>query len=91
MRSLQGGLTESEVVIRRVSANICRDAARHPLSRKEPAMTRLIDRLSARAARRARYARTVRALRAMPLDVALDLDLHRGDAERLAARAVYGA
>lgn len=36
------------------------------------------------------YSRTVRALRAMPLDVALDLDIDRGDARAIARRAVYG-
>lgn len=36
------------------------------------------------------YHRTVRELRRLPLDVALDLDIYRGDAEKLAARAVYG-
>jgi len=50
----------------------------------------LIDRIRQIAARRARYARTCRELRAMSLDIALDLELHRGDAEKLAARAVYG-
>jgi hypothetical protein len=54
-------------------------------------MTDLMTRIRAIADRRARYLRTKRALRAMPLDVALDLDLDRAEADRLAARAVYGA
>jgi uncharacterized protein YjiS (DUF1127 family) len=54
-------------------------------------MTDLMSRIREIAARRARYHRTVAELRAMPLDVALDLDIHQGDAERIAARAVYGA
>jgi uncharacterized protein YjiS (DUF1127 family) len=54
-------------------------------------MTDLMRKIREIAARRARYARTVAELRAMPLDVALDLDIHKGDAERIAARAVYGA
>ena len=57
----------------------------------ETEMTDLIARIRQIADRRARYARTVAELRAMPLDVALDLDIHKGDAERIAARAVYGA
>ena len=36
------------------------------------------------------YNRTVRELRAMPLDVALDLDMDRADAARTARSAVYG-
>ncbi len=40
--------------------------------------------------KRAAYSRTVSALRAMPLDVALDLDIFREDAPRIARRAVYG-
>lgn len=36
------------------------------------------------------YVRTVRELRRLPLDIALDLDIYPGDAERLARRAVYG-
>ncbi|MGR3501426.1 hypothetical protein [Pseudaestuariivita sp.] len=40
--------------------------------------------------KRAKYNRTVAEIEAMPLDVALDLDIHRGDAHRLAHEAVYG-
>lgn len=36
------------------------------------------------------YRRTVRELRQLPLDVALDLDIYPGDAEKIARRAVYG-
>ena len=46
----------------------------------------LIDQLSKRAA----YNRTVRELKNMPLDVALDLGIYKGDAEKIAHRAVYG-
>jgi len=53
-------------------------------------MASLMTRIREIADRRARYRRTVAELRALPLDVALDLDLHTGDAERIAARAVYG-
>jgi uncharacterized protein YjiS (DUF1127 family) len=37
-----------------------------------------------------RYRRTVAEIEAMPLDVALDLDICREDARKIAARAVYG-
>jgi uncharacterized protein YjiS (DUF1127 family) len=53
-------------------------------------MTDLMTRLRDITEKRARYRRTVQELRAMPLDVALDLDIYQGDAERIAARAVYG-
>jgi uncharacterized protein YjiS (DUF1127 family) len=43
-----------------------------------------------RARKRARYARTVAELKALPVDIALDLDIYRGDAEKIARRAVYG-
>lgn len=46
----------------------------------------LIDRMKKRRA----YNRTLRELKSMPLDVALDLDIYPGDAERIARRAVYG-
>ncbi len=38
----------------------------------------------------AAYRRTVREIRSMPLDVALDLGIHKGDAEKIARKAVYG-
>lgn len=40
--------------------------------------------------KRRQYNRTVRELRRLPLDLALDLDIYPGDAEKLAKRAVYG-
>lgn len=40
--------------------------------------------------KRALYLRTKHELETLPLDVALDLDIYRGDASRIAARAVYG-
>ena len=41
--------------------------------------------------KRADYHRTRSALARLPVDVALDLDIYRGDADRLARLAVYGA
>lgn len=49
-------------------------------------MSSLRDRLQKRAA----YNRTVREIRSMPLDVALDLNIYRGDAEKIATEAIYG-
>ena len=46
----------------------------------------LRDRMNKRAA----YLRTKRELESLPLDVALDLDIHPGDASRIARKAVYG-
>ncbi len=46
--------------------------------------------LSAAYAKRRAYQKTVYELKSLPLDTALDLDLYAGDAERIAARAVYG-
>jgi hypothetical protein len=54
-------------------------------------MLPIFDRVTAAMRKRAHYRRTVAALRGLPLDVALDLDIYPGDAERIAARAVYGA
>jgi hypothetical protein len=53
-------------------------------------MMDIISRLRAAARKRAAYARTVAEIEAMPLDVALDLDIYRGDARKIARRAVYG-
>ena len=49
-------------------------------------MSSLRDRLEKRAA----YHRTVAEIRRMPRDVALDLDIYPGDAEKIAQQAVYG-
>ncbi len=40
--------------------------------------------------KRRAYNRTINELRRLPLDVALDLDIYPGDAEKIARRAVYG-
>lgn len=40
--------------------------------------------------KRMAYLETRNAIRSMPLDVALDLDIYRGDADRIAYHAVYG-
>lgn len=53
-------------------------------------MTSLIDTLRDRARRRAAWRDTRNQLSRLPLDTALDLDIHRADANRIATRAVYG-
>ncbi len=50
-------------------------------------MSSVRDRLEKRAA----FNRTVEEIRAMPLDVALDLNIFREDAEKIAFEAVYGS
>jgi hypothetical protein len=42
------------------------------------------------AATYARFRKTRDEIANLPLDVALDLDLYPGDADRIARRAVYG-
>ena len=54
-------------------------------------MIGIISTLKTAARKRAAYNRTVAELEALPLDVALDLDIYRGDARKIARRAVYGA
>ena len=50
----------------------------------------LLTTLRDRAAKRAAYRRTRDEIARLPLDVALDLDLYPGDADRIAHEAVYG-
>lgn len=50
----------------------------------------MVRRMKAAAARRAAYHRTVREIENMPLDTALDLNIYREDARRIAREAVYG-
>ncbi len=40
--------------------------------------------------KRVAYLRTKTEIENLPLDVALDLDLYRGDAAKIASKAVYG-
>lgn len=53
-------------------------------------MTQILSYLQETLKKRAAYNRTVAELRAMPLDVAIDLDLYPPDADKIARRAVYG-
>ncbi|GGG60552.1 hypothetical protein GCM10011415_03110 [Salipiger pallidus] len=53
-------------------------------------MTQIIATLKNRLDAHSRFRRTLRELRAMPLDVALDLELNPAEFRRIAAEAVYG-
>jgi hypothetical protein len=50
----------------------------------------MIAQLKDAMAKRALYVKTRDEIAQMPLDVALDLDIYPGDAERIAYQAVYG-
>lgn len=49
-----------------------------------------LDILRTAASQYRRYRETRDAIANMPLDVALDLDIYRGDADRIAREAVFG-
>jgi hypothetical protein len=53
-------------------------------------MMTMIAQLKDAMAKRAMYVKTRDEIAQMPLDVALDLDIYPGDAERIAYQAVYG-
>lgn len=50
----------------------------------------ILNTIRTRLAQRSAYLRTRRELQNLPLDVALDLDIYRGDADTIARKAVYG-
>ncbi len=53
-------------------------------------MITVFDMLKTAASNYALYRQTRDEIANMPLDVALDLGIYRGDAERIAREAVYG-
>lgn len=53
-------------------------------------MITVIDMLKTAAANYARYRQTRDEIANLPLDVALDLGIYPGDAEKIAREAVYG-
>ncbi len=53
-------------------------------------MSNVMENLKTAARKRAAYLRTKAEIEAMPLDVALDLNIYRGDANKIAWTAVYG-
>jgi len=50
----------------------------------------LIQEIQTAIAKRRAYMRTRREIANLPIDVALDLDIYPGDADRIARQAVYG-
>jgi hypothetical protein len=53
-------------------------------------MSNVIDMLKTAAGNYARYRQTRDEIAKLPLDVALDLNIYPGDAEKIAREAVYG-
>ena len=53
-------------------------------------MTNILHTIRSAAAKRMAYARTVSEIQAMPLEVALDLDIDRSQARAIAHKTVYG-
>ena len=58
--------------------------------RRAQVMSTLLSTIQDRLRKRAAYSRTKAELEAMPLEVAIDLDIYKPDAAKLAAEAVYG-
>jgi hypothetical protein len=59
-------------------------------TRKGNPMSTILSTIQTRLRQRAAYLRTKAELEAMPLDVAIDLDIYKPDAARIAEKAVYG-
>lgn len=53
-------------------------------------MKHLVSNLTDAARKRVAYHRTVSELQKLPIDIALDVDIYKGDARRIAYKAVYG-
>ncbi len=53
-------------------------------------MSTLLTHIQDRLRKRAAYERTRRELANMPLEVAIDLDIYKPDADKIAADVVYG-
>jgi uncharacterized protein YjiS (DUF1127 family) len=60
------------------------------MMKRKTKMITAIDMLKTAARNYALYRQTRDEIANMPLDIALDLGIHRGDAERIAREAVYG-
>jgi hypothetical protein len=87
MRLLHSGMT-----VRRIAAEAGREhiASRTNDRTKGTDMNKLISKMHDAARARVAYRRTLSELRSMPIDVALDLDIDRANAARIAYKAVYG-
>ncbi len=53
-------------------------------------MANLMDKITEVLNKRARYNRIVSEIEAMSLETSWDLDIYRGDAHKIAHKAVYG-
>jgi uncharacterized protein YjiS (DUF1127 family) len=53
-------------------------------------MMTVLEKLKTAARDRARYRRTRDEIARLPIDIALDLGIYPGDADRIARQAVYG-
>ena len=90
MRPPQGGLATLIIVLRCGIPHLRGEGAIPAPPQMEVGMTTLLERIQDRLRKRAAYVRTKSALKKMPLAVAIDLDLYKPDADKIAARAVYG-
>ena len=92
MRLLHDGNPLSGVVSASIEADIAdRKAGIGPslLMNVRKKMKNLIDRVKTALRNHARYIATRNEIARLPLDVALDLGLFRGDAEQIASKAVW--
>jgi hypothetical protein len=65
-------------------------ATKHIIKERSIIMTALLDTLQTRLKQYAAYTQTKAEIENMPLDVAIDLDIYKPDAAKIAAQAVYG-
>lgn len=86
MHPMQGGIVLLSLVLRCGMTHL---AGKQP-SKTEADMPAILTEIQTRLRQRAAYIRTRNALRDMPLNVAIDLDIYPYDADKLAAKAVYG-
>jgi len=88
MHSTQPGSAVVRLVLRRSISHLLGNEHANP--KEDPAMSTLLHSIQTRLRQRAAYLRTKAELEAMPLNVAIDLDIYQPDAAKLAAKAVYG-
>lgn len=51
---------------------------------------KILANLSTAIAKRRLYNRTVAEIKTMPMEIAWDLNIYKGDAKRIASKAIYG-
>ena len=91
MQTAHGGYPALSVVRRCQGAKYGWQEQMTNTNERNVTMMTFVSNFAAAARKRAAYNRTVAELRALPIDTALDLDIYRGDARRIAELAVYGA